>query len=84
MPTMVTSNSLYERLCYYFGQTRCGLAHSGIATYFAARKENVNGKTVENAEDYGEETYDVDRFRLLNQKAFMPAVMVSTVDQMLT
>lgn len=52
MPTMVTSNSLYERLCYYFGQTRCGLAHSGIATYFAARKENVNGKTVENAEDY--------------------------------
>lgn len=75
MPTMVTSNSLYERLCFYFGKTSCGLAHSSADTYFAARREK---------EESGEESYEVNRFRLLNQKAFMPAVMVSTVDQILT
>lgn len=70
MPTMVTSNSLYERLCYYFGESKCGLSHSSVGTYFAVK----NGK----------EAYRVDKFKLLNQKAFMPAVMVSTVDQILT
>lgn len=70
MPTMVTSNSLYERLCYYFGESSCGLSHSSAETYFAAKNE--------------EESYEVSKFNLLNQKAFMPAVMVSTVDQILT
>ncbi|NLY43918.1 MAG: CRISPR-associated helicase Cas3' [Clostridiaceae bacterium] len=70
MPTMVTSNNLYERLCYYFSESLCGLSHSGAETYFAVKNE--------------EEVYGIDKFKLLKQKAFMPAVMVSTVDQILT
>ena len=70
MPTMVTSNNLYERLCYYFGKLSCGLSHSSAETYFAIKNE--------------EESYEVNKFKLLNQKAFMPAAMVSTVDQILT
>jgi len=35
MPTMVTSNSLYERLStHYFPKESCGLSHSGAETYF--------------------------------------------------
>lgn len=74
MPTMVTSNSLYERLCFYFGESPCGLSHSSAETYFVTKNEK----------EKDEETYIVNKFRLLNQKAFMPAVMVSTVDQILT
>lgn len=70
MPTMVTSNSLYERLCFYFGEIPCGLSHSSAETYFAAKNEG--------------ESFEESKFKLLNQKAFMPAVMVSTVDQILT
>lgn len=70
MPTMVTSNSLYERLCYYFGDASCGLSHSSMETYFAVKEEK--------------EIYSIDKFRFLNQKAFIPAVMVSTVDQILS
>lgn len=70
MPTMVTSNNLYERLCYYFGEKSCGLSHSSVETYFAVKNEGEN--------------YTIDKFKLLKQKAFMPAVMVSTVDQLLT
>lgn len=75
MPTMVTSNNLYERLCFYFGESSCGLSHSSSETYFATKNEK---------EKYEKETYIMNKFKLLNQKAFMPAVMVSTVDQILT
>ena len=73
MPTMVTSNSLYERLSTnYFPSEICGLTHSGAETYFF-------DKLRKNDE---EETYD--KFAMLHQKAFLPPVMVSTVDQLLT
>lgn len=73
MPTMVTSNSLYERLStYYFPEISCGLAHSGVDTYFY--KKSLDNET--------KDTYD--KFEILYQKAFIPAVMVSTVDQLLS
>ncbi|HOM02917.1 MAG TPA: CRISPR-associated helicase Cas3' [Acetivibrio sp.] len=73
MPTMVTSNSLYERLSTcYFPKTSCGLSHSGAETYFYRKSK----------EDEMENDYD--KFQILHQKAFIPAVMVSTVDQLLS
>ncbi|MFZ5989081.1 MAG: CRISPR-associated helicase Cas3' [Bacillota bacterium] len=73
MPTMVTSNSLYERLSIcYFPRKSCGLSHSGAETYFYRKSLS----------DEGENTFD--KFEILYQKAFIPAVMVSTVDQLLS
>ncbi|QUI23976.1 CRISPR-associated helicase Cas3' [Vallitalea pronyensis] len=67
MPTMVTSNSIYERLSTnYFDSDMCGLSHSGIQTYYAL---NIPQH---------------DAFQLVQNKAFIPHVMVSTVDQMLS
>lgn len=74
MPTMVTSNSLYERMSkHYFEEKECGLIHSGADTYFAQQEKFDQDNTVND-------------FRLvLHQfRAFMPPVMVATVDQMLT
>lgn len=71
MPTMVTSNSLYERMSkYYFTARECGLIHSGADTYFAQQDDD--------------NTRDDLRWDLRRFKAFMAPVMVSTVDQMLT
>lgn len=74
MPTMVTSNSLYDRMKdYYFLEKECGLIHSGADTYFAQQddldRDNSPG-------DF--------RLALRRFKAFMAPVMVATVDQMLT
>lgn len=67
MPTMVTSNSIHERLSKnYFEDIKCGLCHSGAQTYYALNLE------IE------------DQFTLLQNKAFIPNVMVSTVDQILS
>lgn len=67
MPTMVTSNSIYERLSKsYFEDTQCGLSHSGAETYYALNLEME------------------DQFTLLQNKAFIPNIMVSTVDQILS
>jgi len=72
MPTMVTSNSLFERLSTnYFPAEICGLTHSGAETYFYQK-----------ASKNEEETYD--KFIMLHQKAFLPSVMISTVDQVLS
>lgn len=73
MPTMVTSNSLYERLSTnYFPEISCGLSHSGAETYFYRKSLT----------DESENSYE--KFEILYQKAFIPAVMVSTVDQLLS
>lgn len=73
MPTMVTSNSLYERLStYYFPRESCGLSHSGAETYFY--RKSLNDELENNC----------DEFEILHQKAFIPAVMISTVDQLLS
>lgn len=72
MPTMVTSNSIYKRLTQsYFDTERCGLTHSSSDVYFALNEEY--------------ESFDVSiKYELLHNKAFIPTIMVSTVDQMLT
>lgn len=68
MPTKVTSNSIYERMCtHYFNPQVCGLSHSGASTYFALQKNETSSS-----------------FTFLHGKAFIPSVMVSTVDQILT
>lgn len=72
MPTMVTSNSLFERLSKnYFPPEICGLTHSGAETYFYHK-----------ASKNEDETYD--KFAMLHLKAFLPPVMISTVDQLLS
>jgi CRISPR-associated endonuclease/helicase Cas3 len=71
MPTMVTSNSLYDRIrTYYFNDNECGLIHSGADTFFAQT-------------DYDNNPDDF-RFALHQFRAFMAPVTVATVDQMLT
>ncbi|MCR4436991.1 MAG: CRISPR-associated helicase Cas3' [Clostridiales bacterium] len=73
MPTRITSNSLYERMAQlYFSQSACGLVHSGAELYF----ETEGKKQEEEKED--------NPAKYMLQKAFIPAVMVSTVDQILT
>lgn len=73
MPTMVTSNSIFDRLTKsYFGNEYCGLAHSSSDVYFAINDES---KTKDSSEL---------RFELLQYKAFIPPIMVSTIDQLLT
>lgn len=74
MPTMVTSNSLYERMRqYYFDDKECGLIHSGADTYFAQQSDLEQDNT------HRDFRWELNRFR-----AFMAPVMVATVDQMLT
>jgi CRISPR-associated endonuclease/helicase Cas3 len=74
MPTMVTSNSLYERMSrHYFEEKECGLIHSGADTYFA-QQDNLDQDNTPN--DF--------RLALRQFRAFMAPVMVATVDQMLT
>ncbi|MGI6468291.1 MAG: CRISPR-associated endonuclease Cas3'' [Syntrophomonadaceae bacterium] len=69
MPTMVTSNSLYDRIItWYFSEEESGLSHSGAQTYF-----NLKGVTDSEL-----------RFKLLHNKAFIPALTVATVDQVLS
>jgi len=74
MPTMVTSNSLYERMSkHYFNEMECGLIHSGADIYFA-QQDNLDQDNSPN--DF--------RLALHQFRAFMAPVMVATVDQMLT
>lgn len=74
MPTMVTSNSLYERMRkHYFHKNECGLIHSGADTYFAQ---------LDNADE--DNTPNDFRMHLHQFRAFLAPVMVATVDQMLT
>lgn len=69
MPTMVTSNSIFSRLAkHYFGEKYCGLTHSNSDVYFAV-DSGFKGK---------------ERLELLQYKAFIPPIMVSTIDQILT
>lgn len=68
MPTMVTSNSLYSRMVrWYFDDKKSGLCHSGAQTYFYLK--DVEPIKV--------------RSQLLHNKAFIPPLMVATIDQVL-
>lgn len=73
MPTMVTSNSLFERIAEnYFGKKYCGLTHSGVQTYMSLN-EHAENTDIANL-----------RLSLLHNKAFLPPVMVATVDQIIS
>ncbi|PKM81755.1 MAG: CRISPR-associated helicase/endonuclease Cas3 [Firmicutes bacterium HGW-Firmicutes-14] len=75
MPTMVTSNSLYDRIkTHYFANNECGLIHSSADTFFAQQLDQ------EEADD----TIANTRRVLSYFQAFMAPVMVATVDQALT
>lgn len=74
MPTMVTSNSLYERFKqFYFDEAECGLSHSSADTFFA---QNTHL-------DYDNTPKDF-RFSFHQYRAFIPPVVVATVDQLLS
>jgi CRISPR-associated endonuclease/helicase Cas3 len=71
LPTRTTSNSLYERFIkYYFNEQACGLVHSSADTYFSGTYENSG--------------FDDAQANMLLHRAFIPAVTVATVDQVLT
>ncbi|MGI6553974.1 MAG: CRISPR-associated endonuclease Cas3'', partial [Bacillota bacterium] len=74
MPTMVTSNSLYERFKqFYFDERECGLIHSSADTYFAQKDHSYYDNT---PQDF--------RLSLHQFRAFIPPVVVATVDQLLS
>jgi len=74
MPTMVTSNSLFDRMTnYYFKKRECGLIHSSADTYFEQQDDSDIDNTL------------IDMRMTLRQfRSFMAPVMVATVDQILT
>jgi CRISPR-associated endonuclease/helicase Cas3 len=79
MPTKVTSNSLYERMCNYFDPFDCGITHSGAGMYL------VQNKKTPNPDDSETDESDDDVFKtLLHYKTFMTPVTVATVDQLLS
>lgn len=69
LPTMVTSNKIYQRCIEYFGKDNVGLSH-GTAGYFLKREDEWD---------------DQAKFRtmILNSKTFMKPVTVATIDQLL-
>lgn len=72
LPTMVTANNIWDRLCQFFGQENVGITHSTANLFL----ENVSG---ENEEDKWE-----NRRNILFAQAFISPVTVGTVDQLLT
>lgn len=69
LPTMVTSNKIYQRLSEYFGEENVGLAH-GTATYFLKMENEW-------------EDQSLFRKKILASKSFMKPITVATVDQLL-
>lgn len=73
LPTMVTANNIYERMCDFFGKENVGLTHSTANLFLQ------NDSSLETEEDKWENRRDV----LFNQ-SFMKPVTVGTIDQLLT
>jgi CRISPR-associated endonuclease/helicase Cas3 len=72
LPTMVTANSIWQRLCDFFGEENVGLTHS-TANLFLEKKE-----IEEDEADSWENRRD-----LLFDRTFIRPVTVATVDQLL-
>ena len=72
LPTMVTANNIWSRLCQFFGQENVGLTHS-TANLFLEDKR-------------GEDEADLweNRRNVLFAQTFISPVTVGTVDQLLT
>ncbi len=75
LPTMVTANSIWQRLVDVFGTENVGLTHS-----------TANLFKVAHARECGEEEQDqwVNRASYLFDQTFMKPATVATVDQLLT
>lgn len=72
LPTMVTANSIFQRLESYFGSGNVGLTHSTASFMFEDEEENASGDALK------------DKRNFLYDKTFMRPATVATVDQLLT
>ena len=71
LPTMATANSIWSRLCAFFGEENVGLTHSSANLIFESEIDH--------------ETSERDEKRnLLFDQSFIRPVTVGTVDQLLT
>jgi len=78
LPTMVTSNSIYERIVkYYFQEKECGLTHSSVEAYYLEKLDAEKNEDVSYSDT--EIKWELNKYR-----AFMAPVMLSTVDQILS
>jgi CRISPR-associated endonuclease/helicase Cas3 len=71
LPTMATANSIWDRLCQFFGKENVGLTHSSASFMFDTEIDDE-------MEDWG------NRRNLLFDQSFIRPVTVGTVDQLLT
>ncbi|RLB21523.1 MAG: hypothetical protein DRG76_08815 [Deltaproteobacteria bacterium] len=72
LPTMVTANNIWNRLCDIFGRENVGLTHSTANLFL----ENGSGET--------EEDIWENRRQVLFDQCFIRPVTVGTIDQLLT
>lgn len=72
LPTMVTANNIWNRLCQFFGQENVGLTHSTASLFLEDKR--------------GEDEADLweNRRNVLFAQTFISPVTVGTVDQLLT
>jgi len=71
LPTMATANSMWSRLCEFFGADNVGLTHSSANLIFKKEMEDENENTSKNR-------------NLLFDRTFIRPVTVATVDQLLS
>lgn len=71
LPTMATANSIWSRLCAFFGEENVGLTHSSANLIFESETDNDTSESHEQR-------------NLLFDQSFIRPVTVGTVDQLLT
>jgi CRISPR-associated endonuclease/helicase Cas3 len=71
LPTMATANSIWSRLCAFFGEENVGLTHSSANLIFESEIDN-------------ETSVSGEKRNLLFDQSFIRPVTVGTVDQLLT
>jgi len=72
LPTMVTANNIWNRLCQFFGQENVGLTHSTANLFLEDKRGDDEADLWEN------------RRNVLFAQTFISPVTVGTVDQLLT
>lgn len=72
LPTKATANSIWSRLCAFFGEENVGLTHSSANLIF---ESEVDNETTSGSEE---------KRNLLFDQSFIRPVTVGTVDQLLT
>ncbi|MGB5793988.1 CRISPR-associated helicase Cas3', partial [Poseidonibacter sp.] len=72
LPTQVTSNKLYERVCNLFDKKECGLIHSASKFYLEKNYEKENGVVD-----------DFFKSEITFSKNFSKPITVSTIDSLL-